>query len=121
MGQYNLNTGPGINPQVNKDITISILINSIHYFIECVFILHFKDKYRLVVLQHSRVLFDMNYSTERGCRIAFGKIFKDKAWDKRVTPQWSHFYDPDKDWLGGKLKPLKAYKNRWRKQDEKKN
>jgi hypothetical protein len=106
MGQYNTNTGPGINPEVNEDITISMLINSICYFIDCVFILRSKNKYRLVVLQHCRVLLDMNYPTERGCKIAFGKIFKDRAWDERVTPLWSHFYDPDKEWFEEKQRRL---------------
>jgi hypothetical protein len=48
----------------------------------------------------------MNYPTERGCKIAFGKIFKDRAWDERVTPLWSHFYDPDKEWFEEKQRRL---------------
>jgi hypothetical protein len=99
MRKFNPSPGPGIDPAAKTDITISMLINSIYYYIECVFILRTQNKYRLVVLQHSRVLFDKEYPTEIGCRIAFTKFFKDKAWDEGVTPQWSHFYDPDKDWL----------------------
>ena len=108
MGQFNTNTGPGITPETNEETSISMLINSICYFIECAFILRSKNNYRLVVLQHSRVLLDMNYPTNRGCRIAFGKIFKDRAWDERVTPSWSHFYNPDKDWLEEKQRRLKT-------------
>ena len=106
MGQFNPSPGPVIDPAIKNDVTISMLINSIYYFIECVFILRSKNKYRLVVLQHSRVLLDTNYLTEKGCKIAFGKIFKARAWDERVTPLWSHFYDPDKDWLEEKERRL---------------
>ena len=107
MGQFNANTGPGINPVINDETTISMLINSIYYFIECVFIQRAQNKYRLVVLQHSRVLLDQCYPSEKGCHIAFGRIFKDKAWDETIKAEWSHFYDPDKKWLQEKCRPLK--------------
>jgi hypothetical protein len=110
MGQFNPNTGPGINPEVNEDITISMLINSIYYFIECVFILRTQNKYRLVVLQHSRVLLDQDYPSERGCRIAFTRLFKDKAWDETIKPEWSRFYDPDKEWLEEKQRRMEKGK-----------
>ena len=106
MGQFNENTGPGINPEAQNDTTISMLINSIYYFIECVFILRAQNKYRLVVLQHSRVLLDQDYPSERGCRIAFTRLFKEKAWDETIKAEWSHFYDPDKEWLQEKCRPL---------------
>jgi hypothetical protein len=111
MGSYNPNPGPGINPEQKQQQTIrqehnteektmiSRLINSILYYIECVFILRSRGKFRLVVLHHRKVLFDKYYPTERGCRIAFQKKFKDKAWREEVKANWSHFYDPDKSWL----------------------
>ena len=108
MGHYNPNQGPGINPEVNEKTMISTLINSIHYFIDCVYILQAKDKFRLVALQHSRVLFDKYYPTLSGCRIAFGKLFKYKAWGEEITPFWSHFYDPDKRWLQEKQSRLET-------------
>jgi len=120
MGQYNPNPGPGINPEqkqqqtirqetnTEENIMISMLINSIHYFIDCVFILQLKNKYRLLVLQQSRVLFDKEYPTEIGCRIAFGKLFKDKAWSEETNAEWSHFYDPDEDWLEEKQSRLET-------------
>ena len=120
MGHYNPNPGPGINPELKQQqkicqelnpgekTMISILINSIHYFIDCVFILQTKDKFRLVALQHSKVLFDKYYLTLTGCRIAFTKLFKDKAWGEEITPNWSHFYDPDKHWLEEKQSRLET-------------
>jgi hypothetical protein len=90
MGSFNSYPGPEINPEqkqqqeirqeINngKNAVISRLINSVYYFIDCVYILESKDKYRLVALQHRRVLFDKYYPTLRGCRIAFQKTFKDR-------------------------------------------
>jgi hypothetical protein len=120
MGQYNPNPGPEINPEqkqqqiIRQEINteekpvISRLINSVYFFIDCVYILKSKDKYRLVALHHRRVLCDKDYSTLRGCRIAFDKIFKDKAWRSKVKADWSHFYDPDKRWLEKKHRHLET-------------
>ena len=111
MGSFNSYPGPEINPELKqqKDIrqeinsrkkpVVSRLINSMYYFIDCVYILKSKNKYRLVALQHRRVLLDKYYPTPRGCRIAFQKMFKNKAWSEEVKAEWSHFYDPDKEWL----------------------
>jgi len=111
MGQYNPNTGQVINPEENEDIMISRLINSMHYFLDCVYIIKSKNKYRLVVLQHQRVLIDQYYSTEKGCRIALGKIYNDRAWDKTVKAKWTPFYNPDKKWLEEKQNRIENGKN----------
>ena len=105
---------PGKNQQqdiqqelnAEEKLVISMLINSVLYFIECVFIIRTKDKFRLVALHHGRVLFDRYYPTERGCKIAFHKLFKEKAWNEEVNADWSHFYGPDKLWLEEKMSPL---------------
>jgi hypothetical protein len=118
MGSYNPYPGPGINPELNRQQiirqeintgekpVISRLINSIYYFIDCVYILKLKNKYRLVALQHSKVLFDKYYPTVRGCKIAFQMMYKEKAWSDEIKAQWSHFYDPDIEWLEEKCKNL---------------
>jgi hypothetical protein len=85
-----------------------MLINSVYYFSDCVFILQAKDKFRLVALQQGMVLFDKYYNTIRGCRIAFDKMFKDKAWSEEIKAEWSHFYDPDKGWLEKKCSYLES-------------
>jgi hypothetical protein len=95
-----------LNP--GEKTMISSLINSIYYFIDFVYILRSKDKYRLVALQHRRVLFDKYYPTVKGSRIAFQKLFKDKAWSEEVKAEWSHFYVPDKHWLGKKQSRLET-------------
>ena len=112
MGQYNPPPGTEINPEPKQQQEIkpmvSRLINSMYYFIDCVYILKSKNKYRLVALQHNRVLMDKYYHTVRGCRIAFEKLFKDKAWDENVKANWSGFYDPDKEWLEEKQNHLEG-------------
>ncbi len=82
---------------------ISILINSIYFFIECVFILHLPGRYRLVAIHNGNVLIDNFYKTTRGARIAFTKLYSDRSWKEGVRPQWSDFYDPDQKWLGEKI------------------
>ena len=83
--------------------TISLLINSVYYFIECVFILSLCDGYRLVALHNGRVLTDASYESLKGARIAFTKLYSDKAWRRGTKAQWSHFYDPDLRWLEEKI------------------
>jgi hypothetical protein len=116
MGSFNPYPGTEINPgqqqKIRQEINseenqvISRLINSVYYFIDCVYILKSKNKYRLVALQHMRVLVDKYYPTLRGCRIAFQKTFKDRPWQRETKAVWTPFYDPDKRWLEEKNKHL---------------
>jgi hypothetical protein len=92
--------------QEKNPMTISMLINSVYYFIECVFILEFKDHYRLVALHNGKVLIDASYETLKGARIAFARLYGDKAWSEEIKAQWSHFYDPDTLWLEEKTKNI---------------
>jgi hypothetical protein len=82
---------------------ITLLQNSIYYFIECVFILIEENNYRLIALHHRQVLLDKYYKTLKGSKIAFAKFFKEKAWEKNVKPEWTPYYPPDKDWLEQKI------------------
>lgn len=110
----------------SPDNTLILLINSIFYFLECVYILYKKDYHQLVVLHHNRVLTYKNYKTLRGAKIAFQRLYKNKAWKIGVKAQWTPPYQVDYDWLEKKdevvtrkpgilrkprklLQPLKAY------------
>ena len=91
-----------------------LLINPAYYFLECVYILHKKDYYRLVVLHNSRVLTYRNYRTLRGAKIAFQKIYKNKAWKEGVKASWIPPYVGNYDLVKEKdaiaaNEPLKAY------------
>jgi transcriptional regulator with XRE-family HTH domain len=78
---------------------ISILINSIFYFIDCVYILKLENKYRLVALHHRHLICNKYYTTERACKIAFQKMFKEKIWLEGVKAIWTQFYPPEQKWL----------------------
>lgn len=78
---------------------ISLLINSVYYFIECVFILELASHYRLIVLHRGKVLTDTVYRTIRGARIAFAKLYRSNAWRPDIKPYWTPFYNPDEEWL----------------------
>jgi hypothetical protein len=86
--------------------TISLLINSIYYFLECVFILDLRDHYRLVVLHRGHVLTDSDYESIRGAKIAFAKLYRKKAWREGVKPELSILYDPEDGWLDDKTKDI---------------
>lgn len=91
-----------------------LLINPAYYFLECVYILFNKGYYQLIVLHNSRVLTHRNYRTLRGAKIAFQKIYKNKAWKEGVKANWTHSYpgnyDPEnKKDASPTNEPLKAY------------
>jgi hypothetical protein len=102
-------------PQKAKPETptkISRLLNSIYYFLDCVFILLTEKDYRLVILHHDKVVMDSQYKTLRGAKIAYAKFFNENAWAEGVQPQWSQVYQPDDDWLSEKLEILKKKRRR---------
>lgn len=91
-------------PTLTRDkVQISRLINSIYYFIEIVFILKKDDKFRLIALHDRRVLTNSTYQTLIGAKIAFSKLYQDKAWKEDVKAEWTDFYTPDRQWLIEKL------------------
>ena len=87
-----------------EKVQISRLINSIFYFIDVVYILEKNGKFRLIALNNRRVLTDRSYPTFTGAKIAFSKLYRDKAWQKDVKAEWSHFYTPDHPWFDDKMK-----------------
>jgi len=107
MENFTVETQKQTGAQEKNPMTISMLINSVYYFIECVFILDLHDHYRLVALHNGKVLTDASYETSRGARIAFARLYGDKAWSEEIKAQWSHFYDPDTCWLEKKTKDIR--------------
>lgn len=110
----NLNPYPGQPPgliRANKNKTgknnvsyISLLINSIYYLLDCVFIHHREDDYRLVVFDFDQkeASLDQRYKSLEGAKMTFEKLYRRKACNETVEPDWSHPYVPDEDWLGKK-------------------
>lgn len=92
-----------LRQQEEEPARISLLINSVYYFIESVFIAETSAGFRLSATHHGATLADEMYKTLKGARIAFAKRFAYKAWQEGVKPQWTPFYPPEKDWLKEKL------------------
>jgi len=89
-------------------IEISLLVNSLYYFLEIVFIAVVKEGYRLVVIRESKLLTDEIYKTIKDARKAFLKRYSKYAWRDSVKPYWSLFYPPIKGWLNKNLSYKKA-------------
>ena len=100
---------------------ISILINSVYYFLDTVFILKSPEitGYTLLVIHEGKALTVKNYKTVRDARIAFSIIYGHKAYEKEVKAQWSVFYPPEHDWLNEKLN-AEPIENKKEKEKEKK-
>ncbi len=89
-------TKPGTNQK--EEPIVYRLSNSVYYFIESVYIIVGKNNYRLVALKHSRVLYDQNYKTLRGCKIAFSKLFNHRTWKDNVKAFWTDAYQTEQGW-----------------------
>ena len=90
------------------ETNVAVLLNSVYYFLQHVFIIVTADDYRLVVLHNNRILTDSRYETMRGAKIAFYKLYSEKAWKMNVRARWSPVYNPDRDWIDAKNKILKT-------------
>ena len=89
-----------------KIVNLCILINSIYYFIEYVFIIANENSYQLIVMHRGRILVNKSYRTAKAAKIAFAKMYSQKAWQKGVKADWSHFYNPDSKWFHEKTKQV---------------
>jgi hypothetical protein len=110
--------GPGIMiaPQIQviqvtthegkAPVHISLLLNAVYFFLQCVFIMRTEKGYRLIVVHQNRLLTDRTYKTFKGARIAFSKLWSYKAWESGVKPEWSLFYPPEPSWLSDRMKAL---------------
>jgi hypothetical protein len=102
--------GMGENPIMKngKKTSISLLINSIYYFLNCVFIMEQTEieksyRFRLIVIHNNRLIYDDYFKSIKGAKIAFQKRFCDRAWRENVKAEWRHVDDPDQPWLDEKL------------------
>ncbi len=88
------------SPQsVDVESKISILISSIYYFLDFVFIIAEGGGFRLVVMHNKKLLTYRTYKTVKAARIAFFKLYGAKAWKEGLKPYWSVFYHPAAKWL----------------------
>lgn len=101
-----------LRQQREEPIKVSLLINSIFYFLENVFIMTVEEGFRLIVIHQGYLLTDEIYKTLKGAKIAFLKFWNYKAWEEGVRPQWSHLYPPETKWLDKKFQNHEQLVNR---------
>lgn len=87
------------------DLEVSILENSVYYFLSHVFIMKKSGIYWLVVLRDNRLLTYCSYRTPRGAKIAFSKLYE-SGWKKDVKAKWGPSFNPDNEWLNEKLEKV---------------
>jgi len=81
-----------------EPVKISVLINSVYFFIESVLILETSKGFRLLAIHQGKIIADETYKTAKGAKFAFIKFFQYKAWEEGVKPQWTPFYPPENNW-----------------------
>ena len=90
---------PGLGNEIYARGEISRLTNSIHYFLDYVYIIAVENGFHLVVIHHRQVMMDKVFKSVRGAKISFSKLFKDKTWKENIQVDWSRFYSPEKYWI----------------------
>ncbi len=82
------------NPGEFKKSSVTLLSNSVYYFIEFVYITHDRKSRRfyLAAFHHGRMIFYKSYKTQNGAKVGFIKHFGYKAWKKGVKPVWTPLY-----------------------------
>jgi hypothetical protein len=91
--------------EIDRQIKISILLNAIHYFLDCVFIIHSYRRYRLLVLNSDNIIVDQHYTSLKGAKIAFHQIYRSQACIKGTKAVWDE-YIPEQWWIKKKMKIL---------------
>lgn len=81
---------------VESGLSISVLENSIYYFLQRVYIIrdHKTPGYRLIVMHQGHIRLDRFYKTARGAKIGFGRRYHWKLWKKGLKAVWTPFYSP---------------------------
>jgi hypothetical protein len=88
--------------QNGQEVVISMLLNSIHYYLDCAFIIHSAHEFRLAVFHRNNVLLDKRYTTLKGAKIAFHKIYRHQVCIEGVEARWEE-YIPESSWIEKKM------------------
>ena len=77
------------------EVKYSILSNRNWFFLHHAMIFREEEHYRLFVCHNGKVLTDKMFSSLRGARIAFSKLYGEKCFNKDAKARWSVFFDGD--------------------------
>ncbi|MCI0470536.1 MAG: hypothetical protein L0Y73_02650 [Candidatus Aminicenantes bacterium] len=89
-----------------KIVNLCILINSIYYFLEYVFIIKKGNNFQLIVMHRGRTLLNKTYGSAKSAKVAFSNMYRHKVWKPGTKPDWSHFYNPDNKWFHERTKKI---------------
>lgn len=105
MGSHKSETSRSKHDSKKSDKrVISILLNSLYFFLHDVIVLKEGKNYKLIVKHNDEFIVEKNYKTLRGAKIAFSKMFQYKAVDEEHSYlHWSPLYSPEPSWLAAKL------------------
>jgi len=95
----------------SENISISLLFNGIHYLLGLVYIEKKNSRFRLVVAQNGRIIYQREFKTYRGARMDFQKKYGHRNSFKKHIANWSDFFSPDPDWIKDKLGKLQPIQN----------
>jgi hypothetical protein len=89
------------NREPKKELQMSLLLDSVLYFLERAVIFRSIGCYRLIVQHNGNVLLDKEFKTPRGARISFARFFSKRKiqWKGAKFNGWTLFYPPDPRWL----------------------
>ena len=94
-----------------QETMISMLLNAIHYYLDCALVIHSARQFRLLVFHLDRVLLDKQYTTLKGAKIAFHKIYRHQACVDGVKARWDE-YVPEGSWIEKKMAILERKKEK---------
>lgn len=77
-----------------------ILVNSLEYRLEYVFILEEEDGFRLVVKHGGLVMTNQTFQLLTDAKNAFLRLYGQSDSAGGPTPDWSGFIDPEQEWFG---------------------
>ncbi|MDQ1350150.1 MAG: hypothetical protein QG657_451 [Acidobacteriota bacterium] len=97
---------PKSSLSVDIETKISMLVSSIYYFLDFVYIIAEGERFRLVVMHNKKLLTYRTYKTLSAARGAFSRLYGAKAWKEGLKPNWSVFYHPAAKWLNERKKVI---------------
>ncbi len=83
----------------NSKYPVSVLINSVYFFLNVTLIIQEETKFRLLVIRNKKKIADKRYQTLKGARIGFHRAFRTYKYEDDMETMWSPFYNPEESWL----------------------
>ena len=106
MGSRNPFPEEGLKLSSDTETQVTVLLNAVYYYLDSVFVVIAEDHCRLLAVHNQKLVVDDCYETLRGAKIAFYRMYKEKACVNGLKPEWSVGYSPEKEWLNKRLEAM---------------